>query len=360
MVAGELAKVYKAFRVLFFGVILSCSSLLIASYMTSPLMFMMFYSLGIGALSGFGSNLSLWLAWKRVPVDSQGVLAGVGLCGYTLAGTIFGIMMTMLVNPNNLPPLKKELDGLKEEMYFAEEVYSQVPRAMAILACTYFVMCMIGIWFIYNDDVADFKSHPNFSLSKLFKQTIFWELFVIMWLLYFFFIYFTTTYKSLAFTEIHDDHFITYVASAGMFVNAFARIFWGKILDKCNWHFIMLILIIGQIFIALIESYSLKSNTFFALVFLAGSFITAPNFLSVMILTNKLFPNDKWVFIYVSYAMDLSLASMYITESYLLPAVGYHETYFAIAFVLVLALIIVYVGLIRSDEKKPILSESTN
>ncbi|OMJ83619.1 hypothetical protein SteCoe_15407 [Stentor coeruleus] len=322
-------------------------------------MFMMFYSLGIGALSGFGSNLSLWLAWKRVPVDSQGILAGVGLCGYTLAGTIFGLMMTMLVNENNLPPLSEEINGLREEAYFPEEVYSKVPRAMAILACTYFVMSMVGIWFIYNDDIAEFKSQPNFNLSKLLKQNIFWELFVILWLIYFFFIYFTTTYKNLAFTEIHDDHFITYVASAGMLVNAFAKIFWGKILDKYNWHFTMLILIVGQIFIALIESYSLKSKSFFALVFLAGSFITAPNFLSIMILTNKLFPNDKWVFIYISYAMDLSLASMFLIENYLLPAVGYHATYFGIAFILVLALIIVYVGLIKSDEKKPILNEST-
>ena len=113
----------------------------------------------------------------------------------------------------------------------------------------------------------------------------------------------------------------------------------------------MIVNISLQVVICMAEPYSLKYPYGFAALFILGAILTAPNFMCTMILTNRLFPHDKWVFIYVSYAMDLSLISMYIAENYILPEIGYQSMFFGIAIMLLIPLALVTTGLLQDQNE---------
>lgn len=126
--------------------------------------------------------------------------------------------------------------------------------------------------------------------------------------------------------SIKDDHFISFISSGAFFLSVFGRILYGFLLDKYSWKRIMVITYIIEIIFSITFTATFSSRFWYAFYILTFAFLNTAMYNSVMIQTNRNFPNDKWVFNFVSIGMLWSFTLPYLLQKFITPYIGYFFT----------------------------------
>lgn len=305
-----------------------CTIMFLSSYITNPLAFCWVYGLSLGSLSSCIFLPTLWLLWNHFP-KQKGKISGIMLAGYSLGAVPFGLMFTYTVNPKS----EKAVDvfGTGIEKMFGSNVTELVPIGIRFSALSYMLFILIGLYMIPKRMKAEKKPKKNsseeFSLSNMLKNFKFWNLFLMVIIALTGNLYIQTLYKVIGINFINDDIFVSYVGVASFIFAAIGRIFFGFLLDRYNWKLVMCTNYLICAFLIGTFWYTLQSKLLFGLYIILYNFIGASIYNSILLQTDKAFPNDSRVISYVCLGFIPMYYSGYFFDALITPYVGYFCTF---------------------------------
>lgn len=103
------------------------------------------YSICFGMCNGQGYTIPLRLCWDLFP-NNKGMITGIITCGFGIGSFLFGIVSTMMINPNNL---KMETVGLHQ--VYGPEVANNTMTALRKLAVYWAILTLIALFLIKVD-----------------------------------------------------------------------------------------------------------------------------------------------------------------------------------------------------------------
>lgn len=178
------------------------------------------------------------VSWSHFP-EYKGRVTGIILTGFGLGSAIFNIVLTELVNPDNLQA-NKYIDG---EVYFEKLVSDRFMNSLRILALIYLGLIVISLFLIENTSVSQAQNTNILTQSNVepieFKSLIstlnFWKISLMVFCSISAGFYIVGNYKTFGKDFIKDDRFLALVGSFGALIDGILRIFWGALLDSTSF-----------------------------------------------------------------------------------------------------------------------------
>jgi MFS family permease len=328
LISGNLVKIVSPYWIIVIWVSSNSVVLFLSSFVTNAYFFVWVYGIGIGLMSGGIFLPIVWILWNNIP-SRKGLTTGIILFGYTFGSIPSGLIFTFLANPSNE---SAENIGDEDEKMFSEDVAGRVPMTIRWSVLIYSIVLTIGLFFTPRkwDSSQSGQSESTLSFRFMIKSLKCWNLFFMTFFGMLAYFYIMFLYKILGMIYINDDYFISYVGSISFFVAAFARVLFGILLDKYSWK-----LVLGIVYALLVLMYSsfevcLKSKALFAFYVIMISFFTSPVYLSLLIISERVFPKDKWIFTYISLAFVFDLGFIYTSEAFVVPAIGPENMFYIV------------------------------
>lgn len=277
-----------------------------------------------GALLGLlGCNLSyapVWIGWKRTNINKRGFVTGLGAASFGIAPFVYGFIFTLIINPNNQSPDKTIHNGELETKVFGEEIYDRFPMTLRYLSIILLIVGLAGASCLYSKPHSA-QPNKNFTITvgQLLRMKKFWYLCFLCYFKMFFFMFIINTYKTIEILYIHDDYFLAFVSIAGFSLGAFCRVLCGMLFDKFQWHNIVIWINISEIILTLVFYYVLEYRYLNAGVTAFSIAIAGCSYLSMWIITDKVFRVDKWVFSFVSLTGVFVVLSIFLFTRFIIP-----------------------------------------
>ena len=117
------------------GTTIGISTTIAASYVTNFWAFFALFGIGYGLAVAVLYMIPIVTGWSYFP-HKKGMVSGIVIAGFSVGGSIFNLVTTKIVNPNNLPTS----DG----SYYDEEVYCRVPKMLRLLAACWGGLCFLA------------------------------------------------------------------------------------------------------------------------------------------------------------------------------------------------------------------------
>lgn len=312
--------------------ITSCTTMFFTSFISNPDTFCWMYGLSLGVLSGCVLLPSMWILWNHFP-EQKGKVGGILLAGYSLGAVPFGLMFTYVVNPSDEKAFG--VVGTDREKMFGKNVTDVVPFAIRITAVAYLLFTLLGLILIPRSvkpsKIGKTPSTQFVSRAEMFKSFSFWNLFLMILIALAGSFYMMNLYKVVGINFLNDDIFVSYVGVSSFIFAATGRIFYGYLFDKYNWKIVMCTnylictILIGTFW------FVLNSKVLFAVYVISYNFMGSSMYCSVLLETDKAFPNDGKVVSYVCLAFIPLYFSGYFFDALVTPYVGYFYTFLILA-----------------------------
>jgi hypothetical protein len=319
--------------------------LFLSSFINNAYQFAWVYGIGIGAISGGIFFPGIWILWNHIS-SHKPLITGIILFAYSVGATPFGLLFTLLTNPDNESGI---IIGDSHEKIFSQEVANRVPTTIRWSISIIFIVMLLGLLITPRkwDSSKSQQSESSLTFKEMIKSAKFWNLFTMMLIGQLAYFYILFLYKVLGMIYINDDHYISYVGSVGFIMAAFGRVFFGILLDKFSWKTVA-----GTTYALLVVFYTtfefcLESKVMFAVYVITINFLSSEIFLSMLIISERIFPKDKWIFTFISLTFILDLAFIYASEVFLIPVIGCESIFYIIG---VLLLIVFFQTLLLKDD----------
>ena len=130
------------------GVLLStCESYLslAASGRDRLTLFTVTYSVCFGICNGQGYTIPLRICWDLFP-NNKGMVTGVITCGFGIGSFLFGIVSTLMINPDNL-----KMETVGKDHVYGPMVANNLIAALRKLALCWACLTIIGLLLIKID-----------------------------------------------------------------------------------------------------------------------------------------------------------------------------------------------------------------
>ncbi|CAG9328311.1 unnamed protein product [Blepharisma stoltei] len=346
IVASYLCEIIGCKFTAYIGTILGCIILFASSFTTNPYLFSILYGLAEAIISGMIDMPVIWACWPYFP-NKTGLVTSIGFSGYSLGPTIFGLIWTMMVNPNNKSPHSKH-NGNSSSSYFGHEVYNKVPATIRWICLIYLIMQLAGTSMITSHDKTK-KGSDGIKLEKrslklkdILKQSLFWKLSLNFYFFVAPYAFLFTNYKSIGLTKHKNDHLFSYLGSIGFVTSCISRIFWGILVDKYGWKRVTIVsgaiqfFVYCSIYFTLTEEYLFCACVIFAFSFGSGTYLI------LTIGTSLLYPKDPWVVSYAVIGVALNVVTIYFVQLFITPIIGYKTLFFIISGCMIINLLITY------------------
>lgn len=275
----------------------------------------------MGVYGAFMCYPAVWIGTRSMPEEMRGVGIGIGLSSYGIAPFIYGFIFTCLINPENQPPTRTISYGDEKLKLFDESVYSRLPMTIRILSIILFVVGFISIALIYDKRHSTIRSTYTLTLKQLLSKYNFWYLFVLVILRMLIFMFGINVYKSVGLLYINDDFYLAYVGGVGFIMSALVRVLVGQLLDKYPWHYVSFVLASIELLLILIYYYSLPYKSSYAVVTIFLLAVSGGSYLSLWILSDKVFKEDKWAFSIISLGGIISIFTIVIMTGTIIPVI---------------------------------------
>ena len=178
--------------------------------------------------------MPLIVGWSYYP-NNRGQVSGVVMAGFGLGSSIFNLVSTGMINPDN----SKATEKFHGELYFNSSISYKFPSTLRWLCFIYFLLTVLAVGLLR--DLKNIESEPITSVSKEFsvKQGLRSKTFWYMLGMSFFSIipgYFVANcFKVFGRTKIDDDRFLALVGSLSSFFNGSCRLAWGGVMDRIGF-----------------------------------------------------------------------------------------------------------------------------
>lgn len=303
-----------------FGILLCCPAIFISSYITDPDLFSCVFGTSIGILGTCCFMPSVWIAWSVIP-QNKATSAGIALAAYSTSPIFYGIFFTLLTNPNEVQAIP---DYNTEINYFPKDVTDRVPYTLRFFSVALALCGALGCFCLKSNrlQVNTAKNSSTISTWEMLKNWKMWYVFIMSFCLFFYTFYLINTYKDIAMVHIKDDYFLAAVGALSFVIGSGGRFFYGRALDLYSWKWVIGSALVLQIACAALMEFSFGNKYFFAAVFFVGSFAGTAMFLGSMMITDKAFPHDRWIFSYVNFALVFDVGICYLIRNFFTPAAG--------------------------------------
>lgn len=170
------------------------------------------------------------MSWTHFP-KYKGRVSGVILGGFGLGSSIFNLVSTHLINPENKSP-NIEINDFK---YFDSEISNKYPSTLRLLCLIYFSLTVLATVCMAEPRSEESKilgNEQNVSVSQGVTSKEF-KLMAAMALCSIIPGYFVANcFKVFGQTKINDDRFLAIVGSVSSVFNGGFRILWGWSIDR--------------------------------------------------------------------------------------------------------------------------------
>lgn len=332
--------------------VITCPALFLSSYITNSFMFSLVFGTSLGALAGVSFMPSIWIGWSVLP-ENKATLAGVGLAGFNMGPVIYNLLFTFIANPHETQAIKSEDSTYS---YFPSNVSNKVPMTIRIFALAIGLTGFLGCFMLQtkNIQVKVEKNSSSMTTIEMLKNKKTWHLFAIGFCLFFFPLYLLNTYKDVAMEYIQDDYFLSVVGALSFIIGSFGRYFYGRMLDKYSWKTVMSSAIATQIICCGLMEYSFANKYLFAFNFIIASFGGTAMFIGLMMITDQVFPKDRWIFSYINMVLILNLSGIYLLRSFF-KSIQDEKYFFGVNLVITLiGLVLVLIHKVEKDSVKEI------
>lgn len=330
ILVGYTIRYIYPFWILLFGSSFTLVSMFFCSYITNPYFFCWAYGLTLGAIISFMFLPSVWILWDYFPAN-KGKISGIVLAAGSFGPVIFNSIIANIVNPYNYEATTVEVDGQEKQKVFGTFVSERVPMTIRWLALISLFFCSIGFILMPhaknpNNTEIQAKEVPTMTFIDMLKSPKAWNLFFLMGTSLNSNIYIQAMYKVLGMIYINDDHFISYIGSAGFAVACIGRLTFGALYDRYSVKRILTIDLLLVIVFLITFNISFSSKFLFALYFIMLSFGGTAIYSGILLQGSSDFPRDKWIFTYVSIGLLPGFMVPYIFQRFITPIIGYFTT----------------------------------
>lgn len=360
LIVGYGIRYIYPYWIFLFGTLFVNLGMFFCSYITNPILFCWVYGLFLGGLPGFTFLPTVWNLWNYFP-NTKGQVSGILLAAGNFGPVIFTLIFTMIANPYNYEAETVEVDGQEKQKAFGSFVSERVPMTIRWCAVISQFFCLIGYILLphsknkENPESTD-KEVPTLSFIDMLKSFKAWNIFFLLATTTSGSIYIQTMYKVLGMIYINDDHYISFIGSAGFALACVGRLIFGFLYDKYPLKRILLTCMLISIVFLITFNISFSSKFLFALYFFVLSFIYSAFYSGVLLQGAKDFPRDKWVFSYASAGFVLSFFLPFVLQRFITPIIGYFSTLLIISGITGIAVVQVLLlpgGDIKNNEVLP-------
>lgn len=145
---------------------IAISCVLISSAVYYPSAFFVVYAVGFGVGKGFMYPAPLRAGWSHLS-KRIGFVSGLIISGLGFGASIFGLIATLIVNPDNKLPIKTEIEPGLYEYYFPDDVSARVPYMLKILCLIWTYLILFSCLTITNYEKLEVEEHLEPLLERV-------------------------------------------------------------------------------------------------------------------------------------------------------------------------------------------------
>lgn len=329
-----------------------------SSYLENSFIFCIVFGSAMGFL-GTTTNLpSVWIAWTVIP-ENRGTSAGVALCAYSMAPVIYGSLFTLLVNPYELQAVWDHESG---NSYFPDDIVNRVPSTIRIFALILLACGLISCMLLHSCNLK-IKIEKNESSMTTWEMLCKKQTWVLITLNYFICLngfYVINSYKDISMSYFHDDYFLASVGAMCFIIGSGGRLIFGKLFDMFEWKSVIYFSLFLQISSMFLLDWSYYLGKYaFAVCLIVSMFGIMAIFIGMLMICEKVFPRDRWVFSYISLSMILDIFSVYLMRKFVAPNIGEFWSNMIIVASLLVSFLITYLHKHGHEEYKELKEYSS-
>ncbi|OMJ81327.1 hypothetical protein SteCoe_18250 [Stentor coeruleus] len=327
---GHCIRYIYPYWIFLFGSIFINIGMFFCSYITNPTLFCWAYGLFLGGLPAFTFLPTVWNLWNHFPTN-KGKVNGILLAGVNFGPVIFSFIYTMIANPYNNDAETVENDGQEKQKVFGDFVSERVPMTIRWGAIISLFLCFIGYIFLpktkgKNNLGSDNKEIPTLTFTDMLRNCNAWNIFFLLATTSSGTVYLQSMYKVLGMIYINDDHFISFIGSAGFAIGCVGQLIFGFLYDKFQLKRVLVICLLVSLVFMITFNVSLSNKLMFSMYFLVLSFVNSSIYNGILLQGAKDFPKDRWVFSYASNSLVIPFALPYVFQRFITPIIGYFST----------------------------------
>ena len=335
----HISKRFLLYDLIIAGVFISSALIFLSSFVQSATLFCITYGVGLGLLSSVLFLPILLILWDH-HIENKSRNTGIVLAGYCLGPVPFGILFTLLVNPEDKASLSISSEGEAPETIYPESVAERVPFTIRITALCFLLVSVLGLALLPRKAAINQEEvKKTRTLKDFFRSKVFWNIFFTLMNGFSAIGYIQLVYKIIGNLYINDDYFLSFMGSASFAVAGGARVAYGFMFNRYNWRYIMIgtyatYSILSLAFWCSVHSKSLYLSFMIGLSWCSGAFYGG-----VVAQTHQAFPGDDWILSYIGLAYTPAYMMPYLFEKWITPEVGYFWTTMIISLFPITALI---------------------
>jgi len=102
------------------------------------------FAISFGICNGLAYTIPLKVCWDHYP-NRIGFVTGVIICGFGIGSFLFGLVSTLIINPNNLKTISIDMGS---DQIYGKNVAGNALGALRTLALCWTVMIIIALFLI--------------------------------------------------------------------------------------------------------------------------------------------------------------------------------------------------------------------
>ena len=309
------------------GLIISCLIMFLSSYVSNVFLFCCIYGLGLGYLSAVAFLPVLIILWNQLP-QNRAKYTGIALFGYMIGTTPFGILFTMVVNPNNVAPVKVKSEGEEDETMYTKSVSERVPMTIRWMVLAFLAVSLLGLALVprAKQENRVKEATRTLTLKDVLKDKVFWNLFFLMFNAFSAIGYVHLVYKIIGNVYIRDDYFTSFVGSVAFALGGFGRLAYGYFIDTLDWKRVFGLTFVFYMIFSYSFWFTIDSKEVFGFYVVMFTFLSASFYNGIASESQRAFPKDNWIMSYIGLAYTPAYIIPYLFEKLLTPYIGYGWT----------------------------------
>lgn len=227
---------------LFAAILIICVGFGMVGIWPDPYAVVLFDNFTIGLGCGVINVASLW-PLHNIFGNSNATITGIAMVGFSAGASIYGLIITEIVNPDNLTP-----EGSKStDQIYPDSVSERVPFGFLVFSAICFTVGITSLFIIQYktssaSEISQEGSYLTLSYKQIFASSSFWRLFWFFFLSYFSMIFFISDYRVFMLKYIHNDHLISYMNTISVVSDNIGSVVWMIFLDYTSFDTTMIVI----------------------------------------------------------------------------------------------------------------------
>ena len=317
----------------------------LSAFCTSLITFTLCFGVLFGLGTGLAYTVPFMVSWGHYP-SSRARVTGLLMAVFGYSTTIFNLVTTAIVNPNNDVATIVETEGLVVSHYFTEDIARRTPTMLLWLAGIYGLLAIIGVLLISEaPNKAQAQGPPpkvSVSVSDL-TSTTFLILYFASFLSIALSMYISSAYKIYGGELFKDDKYLAVVGSVSALVNGTSRFLWAEALEWWGFKKVYIGLLAVQILTSA-TLYPVARTEFMYMLYMILIFINQGcHFVIFPALMVKMYGRMKGALLYsILYSeFGFSALATFLIQKYAIRDIGYESMYHILTAGAILSLILV-------------------